>query len=211
MKSKLTKFIKRVCYLLIFLFIGIFCTFQYLRYDFNKNLDKESFENVILEIQKATPLPEKFVTLYEQIHPITTVNGLHYEHLRGIYNEKECPCLNTARMTFLYVPNQSFTKNRYQLGKYFYAKKLEKRVSQQACLNFNLSIFGFLFNTKGIQEASKYYFDKEPAALNEEEMITIIIMLQNPRRYNPKRSVSKKTLATKIAEIKEKITNQKEH
>ncbi|GGG32426.1 hypothetical protein GCM10011344_36690 [Dokdonia pacifica] len=208
MKSKLTKYIKKVCYLLVILFIGFFSIFQYLKYDFNKHLDQKTFENVILEVQKAEPLPENFINLYEQIHPITNINGLLYDSLREKY-DRRCPCRSLSFLT--YSPREGFIRHQHSLDIYFHTKKLEKKVSQKACLNAYINTFDFLFNTKGIKDASKYYFDKEPSTLNEEEMITMILMLQNPRRYNPKRSVSQKTLATKIIEIKEKIANQKEY
>ncbi|MFT5892274.1 MAG: hypothetical protein ACI9Y7_002384 [Dokdonia sp.] len=185
----------------------VLCAFLYLNFDFNRNLDKEAFESAVSEIQQTEKLPEAFINMYTQIHPITNTNSIFYH---GIMNKRDrrCPCLHMTKLVY-WPSTKNFGKLKVQTSQYFYAKKLEKRVSQQECLNAYTNRFDFLFKKIGIYNASRYYFDKELATLNEDEMITLVLMLKNPRHYNPKRSVSQKTLATKIARIKEKLSSQK--
>jgi membrane peptidoglycan carboxypeptidase len=45
----------------------------------------------------------------------------------------------------------------------------------------------FLNNNIGIKNAAIFYFDKKIENLNEEEIITLIVMMENPSLYNPKR------------------------
>ncbi len=183
------------------------CFFLYLKFDFNRNLDKEAFKAVVLEIQQTEKLPEAFVSMYTQIHPITNVNGVVYDGIMNKQNRK-CPCLYMTRLAY-WPSNLTSGTLRLKMDQYFYAKKLEKQVSQLECLNGYTNSFGFLFKNIGIHNASRYYFDKELVALNEDEMITLILMLKNPRRYNPKRSVSQKTITTEVARIKERLSSQK--
>ena len=201
------KIIKRILIFIASMVLLLLCFFLYLKFDFNRNLDKEAFESVISEIQQTKKLPEAFSSLYNQIHSITDTNGLFYDGIMD-KQDRRCPCLNMARLAY-WPSTVNFRKLRLRTDQYFYAKKLEKRVSQLECLNGYTNRFGFLFKNIGIHNASRYYFNKELATLNEDEMITLVLMLKNPRRYNPKRKISQKTVATEVARIKEKLSSQK--
>ena len=54
-------------------------------------------------------------------------------------------------------------------------------------INYYLQNVDFVYNNKGVYEASNYYFQKELSELNFEQMATLIIMTNNPSLYNPKR------------------------
>ena len=61
---------------------------------------------------------------------------------------------------------------------------LDKDVSPKKCLDFYLSRFDFLYSTIGIQNASKFYYQKDLEQLSDDEMFELSVMTLNPAFYN---------------------------
>ena len=65
--------------------------------------------------------------------------------------------------------------------------KIRHEFTSDDCLKLVFNQTDFLNNNIGIKNAAKFYFDKKIKNLNEEEKITLIVMMENPSLYNPKR------------------------
>jgi len=70
-------------------------------------------------------------------------------------------------------------------------------------LTFLFSSYAFSAESIGVEEASKYFFNKNIAELNQSEKINLVLMLDNSALYNPLRN--KKSLPKKIEEYKQMI------
>jgi hypothetical protein len=175
--KKIIKFSLKALFLIVFLGVVFI---QYLKSDWNKAIDESDFNNIKTAIANAKPLPPEFLKIYKSINPITTTNGLLYNRITEQYGSG-CPCNRISQI------HPSLTKNNSTSNNYVLSWKLEKQVTQEQCLNYYLQNVDFLYNNKGVYEASNYYFQKELSELNFEQMATLIIMTNNPSLYNPKR------------------------
>ena len=79
-------------------------------------------------------------------------------------------------------------RHGFSLTKKIYLLKIEKEFSNNECLKFQLLNYDFGNNIIGLKKASKFYFGKTVDKLNEDEIMTVIIMLENSRLYNPVRN-----------------------
>jgi penicillin-binding protein 1A len=67
------------------------------------------------------------------------------------------------------------------------AVKLERSYTKEEILTMYLNIFDFIYNAVGIRSASQIYFNTTPDSLNIQQSATLVGMLKNSARYNPKR------------------------
>ncbi|WP_238785388.1 transglycosylase domain-containing protein [Blattabacterium cuenoti] len=66
------------------------------------------------------------------------------------------------------------------------AIELEKRYTKEEIITMYYNKFDFLYNAKGIEQASNTYFNKQAYKLNLGECATLVGMLENPYLFNPK-------------------------
>lgn len=66
------------------------------------------------------------------------------------------------------------------------AVKLERYYTKEEILTLYLNKYDFVHHAVGIYTASNTYFGKHPSELNAEEAATMVGMLQNASRFNPK-------------------------
>lgn len=172
------KLLKVIWKILILICIIGFVFIQYLKSDFNNQFEQKKLNELKLEIEKANSLPSAFVKIYNKVYKTTNTNGILFDRIRERYH-RECPCLNVAQTSFIR------SKNRLLGNEYVLAWKLEKEFTQEQCLFLYAKQYHFLYGNKGINSASKYYFNKKITELNYDEMATLVIMLRNPSLYNP--------------------------
>jgi penicillin-binding protein 1A len=65
------------------------------------------------------------------------------------------------------------------------AIRLEQNFTKDEILTLYLNTVEFNYNSYGIKIAAQTYFNKTPAALNQQECATLVGMLQNPIAFNP--------------------------
>lgn len=68
------------------------------------------------------------------------------------------------------------------------AVKLERNYTKEEIIAMYLNQYDFLYNAVGITSASSVYFNTTPDSLNIEQAATLVGMLKNPIKYNPKRN-----------------------
>ena len=193
--KKLLRFLFKT--IILILLIG-FIFIQFLKSDFNNPFDQNRLAELKSEIKDAKSITSDFTKAYEIVNPITNTNGILFDGLKEDY-KRECPCLNVARMSFIYG------ENRLLGNEYVLAWKLEKEFTQKQCLDYYVRNFDFAQNKIGINAASNYYFKKEISELNFDENVTLAIMLKNPFLYNPIRQPER--LKNKLTEIKTNHNN----
>lgn len=116
-----------------------------------------------------------------------------------VVKKRRCNCESATTYIGPYRHGFSLTKKIYLL-------KIEKEFSNNECLKFQLLNYDFGNNNIGLKNASKFYFGKTIDKLNEDEIITIVIMLDNSGLYNPVRN--KKGVRNKLLLYK-RILNKK--
>jgi hypothetical protein len=104
-----------------------------------------------------------------------------YDQIHRTVKLKRCSCETATTYIGPYRHGFSLTKKIYLL-------KIEKDFYNNECLKFQLLNNDFGNGKIGVKNASKFYFGKNVEELNDDENITIIIMLENSALYNPIRN-----------------------
>ena len=78
------------------------------------------------------------------------------------------------------------------------AVKLERSYTKDEIITMYLNIFDFIYNAVGIRSAAQIYFDTTPDSLNIQQSATLVGMLKNSARYNPKRDSSEMLLRRNV-------------
>ncbi len=73
----------------------------------------------------------------------------------------------------------------------FEAMRLEMRFSKSAILEFYLDQVPYGANRRGVRQAARYYFGREPATLSEPEMLALAVMPRAPSRLDPMRDAGR--------------------
>jgi hypothetical protein len=168
------KFLQYLFWFSLTIAVLIIGLWKNLNYQFDQEFSESEFFNLKHSIQNSPKLPSSFLTTYKQINTITNVKGVVIDNIQEYYNRK-CPCLNISYRIPIKKP----------INRYILAKRIEKDFSQEDCLNYLTSIHDFLYDNKGISEASLFYFKKNLEDLNVTEMQSLVLMLNNPILYNP--------------------------
>ncbi|WP_410498025.1 transglycosylase domain-containing protein [Chryseobacterium sp. Tr-659] len=74
--------------------------------------------------------------------------------------------------------------NKASLDYFLIIRYIEQNYTQEDCLNFNFSNFDFLYNRKGIEQASQSLFNKPVTELQPIEMAEILALYENPLKNN---------------------------
>lgn len=175
------KYIKRILiFSAIIIFIFISGTYIYLTKAAYWKIDKNDRDMFISQIKSAPTLPERFYIIYNKIYPGSLENGqLHYL-LNRDDTDSECPCRLAA-----YNTHFTFLSDIHLVQLTFF---VEDYLTQKECLNCLAYNFNFLNGIKGIENASKYFYNKDLSELSDSEIIELIVMMENPALYNKKRN-----------------------
>ncbi|WP_161802553.1 transglycosylase domain-containing protein [Riemerella anatipestifer] len=128
-------------------------------------------------------MPEIFYKTYEKLNPNSSENDLLYSFIENT----ECQSQKVARRICIIVKLQNTTRLESLTFEYFLTRDIEKNTTQRQCLNWNVQNYDFLYNVRGIENASIFYYKKELKNLNEKELEILIKMYKNPFKYNPLR------------------------
>lgn len=163
---------------LIIGFITILIIFLFIRFGGYIFIDSEIKKELIVSIKASPQLPDKFYKLFEIAYP----KSLSRDYMTFTLDHK-------------LLENQGSVPPSHQtsyLGSYFWGIKLymlifyvEDWTTQQECLNYLSESHDFLNGNRGIRQASLFYFKKEVDDLDDKQMVTFILMLENPSFYNP--------------------------
>ncbi|KIX20071.1 hypothetical protein SY27_16285 [Flavobacterium sp. 316] len=177
-----------ILFSVIFL-IAYFSLINAWKYDFTEN----ELQTYFSEIKKSENLPDLFYKYYD----LDNNNSLETKTGEYLFKSIFASEISRRPLSFwlarqMYIPkmkNRTFINRiRIELS---LAMKIEKETSQKEQFNYTLSTVDFVNNQIGVKNASKFYFGKEIAELNENEIASLIIMIRNPALYNPKRRPEK--------------------
>ncbi|MCG2793748.1 MAG: transglycosylase domain-containing protein [Weeksellaceae bacterium] len=94
-----------------------------------------------------------------------------------------------AKLLFTAEPSRNpILRLRQKLKEWCVAVSLEKRYTKEEIVALYFNKMDFLFNAKGIEMASRVYFNKSTSQLTLPEAATFVAMLEAPRRNNPYRN-----------------------
>lgn len=133
--------------------------------------------------EPALELPSRFYEIYNHMYPYRLSRGYIQSILYG--NQiNSCPC---TEISYLLHPNAN-SRIEYQINKLNVIFYLESKFSQKQCFNYTMSRMDFLYQTRGVKEASEFYFKKSINQLSDSEIVNLILMYNNPSYYNPRRT-----------------------
>lgn len=159
-------------------------------------INESDAKEYIAEIKSAPYLPGRYYEIYEQMYPESLTKHNHFEYLLDrVFNSKnklDCECNRVASNT----PYTGF--KRILLARY-----LEKQVSPKECLNYYIKNTDYLNGCRGASRASEFYFKKSIMGLDDEELVRLILMAENPSLHNPKRE--QEQTEEKVQEILNKL------
>ena len=163
---------------LIFIFIiGSF--YFYLTNSIDSVMSEERQQIIFNEINESEELPNSFYIQYEKLNP----NGLKRSYTESLLSRfsdklKKCACEE------IYAhPGYFDNYNRFAPHIFFY--EANRKVGAKKCLDYELQNADFTNGIKGIKSASRKYFNKEINDLNENEVLDLLIIHENPSVYNP--------------------------
>jgi hypothetical protein len=180
------KIFKRTLIVLSFIFCFAFVflvgSYFYVKSTWSEKITTTELEKIVYEIKTAEKLPERFYELYEKEYPNSLTYDLEKQIFLSLLSDKRIsiPSLDLCRM-------QRYSSIHSGISPYLIAAKVEESTNQRECLNRVLEKFDFLNLQIGIENASRFYFNKEILDLNDKEIVGIIVLMKNPSLYNPLR------------------------
>lgn len=160
---------KKVFKILIYTLLLFVVVYHLLLSDINPMFKNDEFIYLTNSINEAKK---------ENLNSVITIYNKIHKHLPK--KQKICPCEKVTAYISSYRHGFSFTK-------FIYFLKIRHEYKSDDCLKLEFNQTDFLNNNIGIKNAAMFYFDKKIENLNEEEKITLIVMMENPSLYNPKR------------------------
>lgn len=150
----------------------------------NRFIDAEQLKVLITEIENATALPGDFYRAYEKEYPGDLERGL----ISSLIHEKQSLGAQVGHLALYYrTTNREGNRLVYLYHQALTILEIERKTEPKQRLNWLMQHFDFLYGNIGANEASRFYFDKELGELNSDELHQIVLMIQNPTKYNPKR------------------------
>ena len=150
------KVFKFIFFFIISILLAFFCFYKYQEHKFNKKVNFEILNILLIEIQDSKKLPNNFYKIYNELNP----NGLKYDLISSIINKTECQSLKIARRLYPQIMGLNNGRTENLTFQYFLTNEIEKNSSQEQCLNWTAEHSDFLYGAKGIENASKFYFKK---------------------------------------------------
>lgn len=91
-----------------------------------------------------------------------------------------------AKQLYTVSPSTNFVKRVFQkLKEWVTSVQLEKLYTKEEIIAMYFNKFDFIYGAKGIESASKVYFNKKTKDLDLAESATLVSMFQNPVAFNP--------------------------
>lgn len=171
----------------ILLFLVLVVIYQLLLSDLNPMFKREDIIAIKEEINKAKNEDYKsFLNLYLKLYSPKSIKLYSLKNSKLGLPMDDCPCLDVAK----YYGVHNSRNFKIPFVEILYALKIEKEFSQEDCLKLILTKVDLLYGNRGIRDASIHFFNKQINDLNERELLTVLIMLENPSQFNPKRKNS---------------------
>jgi hypothetical protein len=170
----------------------------YIFSDYNQDIDQEEVQEIVSEIKAAKQHDRRLIEMYNKVHG----NALEKSAWRNLWDwiwgiRNAHPCYEVVRRVHLTkqpkLPESTFA----------FCVKVEREVSQTDCLNCILERFNFLDGNEGVDEASNFYFQKPLSELSDDERIGLIVMMENPALFHPRRF--KEPFNQKVMEVRKEL------
>lgn len=195
-------FRKLLKYLVIF-FGGFFIIYHLVLSDLNpmfssneyKLLDSSLAE---VNIQKHS----RIIDLYKRIYKVEGIKNAFFSKRSYMVKYPSLIIANNNKFTLFRASKYNFTRPIFPL-------KVERNHSLEKCIALNFELADFVNHNFGVEMASKYYFGKDYISLNDEELLKLIIMSENPVLYNPKKEKRRAKLENRIRYYKGLIQKNK--
>ncbi len=171
-------------------------------------------------IKKEKPLPVYFYELYSVDNSISLNNNHKKYLLKNLFELNKSfesqfstpPSQNVAKYVGVRIrENRDRKKQRrdYLFYEFSLTWKLEGLTNQYECLNWLARNYEFVYDNKGVEDASLYFYQKTLEELDTLEMASMVIMMRNPSLFNPvRRDELVKTESLKLIDKLERIKEQ---
>lgn len=170
---------------IIVLLISFWLTKAYLVHSVKQRVTESSINVLVKRINSAPALPQDFKDLYAKVYPGIFENDLTISTLKNLLGktQKQCPSRQLAnQFWFLFTNSKTFIGRKLDyLG---FTWTIEEQVTQEKCFEYVVSIMDFLHNTKGPEQAARFYYHKDLNQLTTEEQLGMILKLDNPALYD---------------------------
>lgn len=177
------KILLRIFLIGLILVIGAISFFVWkLETSIDKILTEEQKESLFKEIESSPELPESFYTTIEKYFKddFKFDQGAWGSITQNIFGGRrdQCPCREIYFPPF-HIKDGAWINRFYSE---IIALELEENFSNKKCLEYELSTWRYpgcpSYLCEGVQEASRFYYDKEIEELNEREIVEILLMFK---------------------------------
>ena len=185
--KRILKLFRNLILLGILLFVGFYF---YVKNYWKNYANEEEINNLITNIKSAEKLPEEFYILYNIENTKSLNTNYNKQILRTIFGSEfiRPPSSKASKMGIdFFFRNKVKDYRRFKIAQISITWLIESRTSQSECLNWITQNYDFLNSAKGIKQASNLYFKKNMENLNDYELASLIIMLENSSYFNPLR------------------------
>jgi hypothetical protein len=180
-KTRTFKYIKWILSLIaISIIIGISGFAFYLETSIDKIMSKDKQNKLMVAINSSPELPDSFYRTFNKYHPKTFEQGVWGSIINQLLGKRrnQCQCRE------IYI-HPGYTDHWIEFTQPIVALEIEKHCSSKKCFEYNMSVSDFGMNIKGIQEASRKYYNKEIKNLSEKEILELTVIHIAPATYNP--------------------------
>lgn len=195
-------------FIILILLSAIYWLKIYLINSVKETISEKRLSEFLDSINSSPTLDNKFKEIYKKVYPRVFDEDYSVQIIKGYFRDSyhECPCKQLAAQKLKEILPHKTNSNRslILIGLVWI---LEESATQEKCFEYLMSKYDFLYNTKGINEASIFYFKKPLENLNNEEQLGLILKIKNPLLYDNQEHPDKYSQG--VIDLKKKITEQK--
>ncbi len=183
--------ILKISFLTVFIsgLLSVGYVFWFYEYNTDAVFTKEHQKKLINWVKNTPDLPEEFHKTMEDNFPGFYSTSTWRDKLSPIFGNGNKSC----RCNEIYLPAIPFGDEKkkwipFNDRDFMFKVFLANNFTKKKCFSFNMHISDFGFLKSGIQEASKFYFNKKIDELNEREIIGLYFIQKAPSMYSPLRN-----------------------
>jgi len=180
------------------IFLSIWLTIWYAKYDLKRTLTTERLDTIINEINSTPSLPLSFKDTYSKVYPRAFKNSFTLSALNT--KQPACECAQLANQIWFGAKTSRIGKHLEYVA---FVLTLEDRVSQEKCFEYRATQYDFLYNAIGVHQDALTYFNKPIDSLTIDEQLGLILKLRNAALFNERKRPD--FYANGIKELKSKM------
>ncbi len=188
--------VRLTAYVCCLFLISIITIFLWFKYAWPGYIDKGQVTVFTEEINNSRSMPGNFYSVYDKLYPnqrhtriikTYTIGSLRILLTSKDYRDIMSPTMHLSQRAYINIDYRREMKIPWASSVYL-SFALDRYTTPEKCFDYYVNNYEFLYNQKGIDNASSWYYKKTTGSLTDTEIIGLIILMENPVLYDPIRS-----------------------